>query len=162
MRGRLFDPKRSLSRQTTPGLAIACAIAAAPVAAAGPDTKPTTIPATAIAPPRDAILMFVAAWCAPCHGEIRDLESLSRTAAPRRVLIVPIDTTPSSRAMMARVPPAQRLDLPPGLATDLMRRLSGGAAGLPTTVATDRTGAVCAVHRKPLTVDDLPALAARC
>ena len=79
-----------------------------------------------------------------------------------RVLVVPIDAQRNTDRMLASVPDRQILRLDPDTATAFMRRISGGAVGLPMTVVTNRTGAVCAVRQRPLTPQDVPALLTRC
>lgn len=101
-------------------------------------------------PPGNAILLFVASWCAPCHAEVRDLPALRRAAGPMRVLVVPVDATRQTRAMLARVPAEAIVTLEPARAKAWMRRLAGGAPGLPTSVAVDLHGTVCGVRREPL------------
>ncbi|RHW16684.1 hypothetical protein D1610_14940 [Sphingomonas gilva] len=113
-------------------------------------------------PPKNAILLFVASWCAPCHGELRMLGSIGRQAAPMRVIVVPIDARRGTEAMIARVPENQLLRLEPRAATAMMRRLSGGAPGLPTAVAIDRAGRVCGVERRSLVPERARALRLGC
>lgn len=115
-----------------------------------------------IPPPRNAIILFVAAWCAPCHGEIRALAEIAASAAPMRVFVVTTDDTRGTARMMARVPDERRWRLPPEMATATMRRLADGAPGLPTSVAIDAAGRVCAVVRKPLSAIVAAGIRARC
>jgi thiol-disulfide isomerase/thioredoxin len=112
--------------------------------------------------PRAAVLLFVASWCAPCHGELRALPEIAAAAAPMRVFVVPIDAARGTERMMKRVPDDRRWRLPPAAATALMRRLAGGAPGLPTSVAIDAGGAVCAVVREPLSPARAGAIRRRC
>jgi thiol-disulfide isomerase/thioredoxin len=113
-------------------------------------------------PPANAILLFVASWCAPCHAEVRALPDLARAAAPLRVLVVPIDRHRGTRRMIAAVPEQQLLRLEPSAAAALMRSVAGAAPGLPTSVALDGRGRRCGVVRRPLTPQDAALLAERC
>lgn len=113
-------------------------------------------------PPHNAVILFVASWCAPCHGELRALPEIAAAAAPMRVLVMPTDDTRGTERMMARVPADRQWRLPPEAATATMRRLAGGAPGLPTSVGIDRAGKVCAVVRKPLSAAVAKGVRARC
>jgi thiol-disulfide isomerase/thioredoxin len=113
-------------------------------------------------PPRNAILLFVASWCAPCHGEVRALPAIARAASPMRVIVVPIDARRGTERLMADVPPGQQWRLSPAAATATMRRLAKGAPGLPTSVAIDAEGEVCAVARRPLSPATALAIRRRC
>lgn len=112
--------------------------------------------------PPDAILMFVASWCAPCHEEVRTLPALTRAASPARVLVVPIDARRATARLTARVPQDQLWKLEPEQASALMRLTSGSAVGLPTSVATDRAGKVCGLIRRALNPGDVRLLRAGC
>ena len=109
--------------------------------------------------PEDAVLLFVAGWCAPCHAELREVEALSAAAAPRRLLVVPADGTRQTAAMVKPLPEARVWRDPAAL-----RALWSGelGAGLPMTLVTDAGARVCGEHRRVLRPGDLPALAARC
>jgi thiol-disulfide isomerase/thioredoxin len=115
-----------------------------------------------VQPPRNAIILFVAAWCAPCHGEMRALPEIAASAAPMRVFVVTTDDTRGTARMMVRVPDDRRWRLSPGDAGAVMRRLAGTAPGLPISVAIDATGKVCAVVRKPLSADLAAGVRTRC
>lgn len=112
--------------------------------------------------PANSVLLFVAGWCAPCRGELAILPDLARAAAPRRVLVVPVEADRATARMIAGVPADRILRRPPASATALLRALAGSAPGLPISVVTDGRGGACAVHRRPLTTGDLAALVARC
>lgn len=112
--------------------------------------------------PANSVLLFVAGWCAPCRGELAALPDLRRAAAPRRVLVVPIEADRATARMIAGIPADQILLRPPAVASALMRTLAGTAPGLPISVITDGRGRTCAVHRRPLAAADIAALIARC
>lgn len=109
--------------------------------------------------PADAVLLFVAGWCAPCHAELREVEALAAAAEPRRLLVVPADQTRSTATMMKPLS-AARVWRDPAV----LRALWSGAlgAGLPLTLVTDGEGRVCGEHRRVLRPGDVAALAARC
>ena len=109
--------------------------------------------------PADAVLLFVAGWCAPCHAELAEVAELSTAAAPRRLLVVPADRSRTTAAMVAPLGEARVWR-----DAAAVRRIGSGAygAGLPVTLVTDAEGRVCAEHRRVLRPGDLAALAARC
>lgn len=130
--------------------ALLLAAAPAPVGAAAP-----TYPAR-------TILLFVASWCAPCHGEIAALPRLTEAAGPWRVLVVPIDRGRATAAMVQGVPVAQRW-APDAVQMAAMREdLFGGTAGLPFSVAVGGDGRPCGVHRGVLRAERVVALRAGC
>lgn len=112
-------------------------------------------------PPR-TILLFVASWCAPCHGEIAQLPRLTEAARPYAVTVVPIDRGRATAAMLAGVPATQRW-VPDAAALATIRDgLFGGTAGLPFSVAIGGDGRVCGEHRGVLTTARVTALRAGC
>ncbi|KQM59935.1 MULTISPECIES: TlpA family protein disulfide reductase [unclassified Sphingomonas] len=112
--------------------------------------------------PARTILLFVASWCAPCHGEIAALPRLSEAAGPWRVLVVPVDRGRATAAMLQAVPAAQRW-LPDAAQMAAMREdLFGGTAGLPFSVAVGGDGRPCGAHRGVLSAARVSALRAGC
>lgn len=122
------------------------------------------VPAGATAPayPPRAILLFVASWCAPCHGEIAALPRLSEAAGPWRVLVVPVDRGRATAAMMAAVPVAQRWTPDAARMAAVRDDLFGGTAGLPFSVAIGGDGRPCGSHRGVLNPARVAALRAGC
>lgn len=121
-------------------------------------------PAGAAAPvyPARTILLFVASWCAPCHGEIAALPRLNEAAGPWRVLVVPIDRGRATAAMLSGVPVAQRW-VPDAVRMAAMREdLFAGTAGLPFSVAIREDGRPCGAHRGVLSAARVVALRAGC
>lgn len=114
-------------------------------------------------PPPDAVLMFVAAWCAPCLTELARFDALAAAARPRRLMIVAVDEGPRSREMTRRFANGQKLVVAPQEAWAMLRRLSGGrGTGLPYAVMTDGRGRPCATRNQGLTEGGLQAMAANC
>lgn len=112
-------------------------------------------------PPR-TILLFVASWCAPCHGEIAQLPRLSEAARPYAVTVVPVDRGRATAAMLAGVPATQRW-VPDAVALAAIREgLMGGAAGLPFSVAIGGDGRVCGEHRGMLSPGKVEAMRRGC
>lgn len=123
---------------------------------------PGAVPAEPVRYPPETILLFVASWCAPCHGELAQLAAISAGARPFRVLVVPFDDSRATRAMLDAVPPAQWL-LPDRatqrrMAAEVARR----SAGLPFGLAIGRDGAICATHGEALDAASAAALVTGC
>ncbi|MDJ0278375.1 hypothetical protein QLH51_16380 [Sphingomonas sp. 2R-10] len=112
-------------------------------------------------PPR-AILLFVASWCAPCHGEIAQLPRLSEAARPYKVTVVPIDRGRATAAMLANVPAAQRWVPDAAQMAAIRAELLGGTAGLPFSVAIGVDGRVCGEHRGVLSPGKVEAMRRGC
>jgi thiol-disulfide isomerase/thioredoxin len=133
-----------------------CAVMAALVAGAGPAQGATT------GYPSDSILLFVAAWCAPCHAELRRLDEIEAAAGPRAVRIVPLDDDPRTAAMLRMARP-QQIWRPAGAAWDAVRDdLSVRTAGLPFSLATDGRGQICGESRHGLDAIRTRQLIDRC
>lgn len=112
--------------------------------------------------PPETVLLFVAAWCAPCHGELAHLADLSRAARPYRVLVVPFDDGRATRAMLDSVPPAQRWLPDRQTQRRLAQMVAAESPGLPFSVAVDTHGRACATQAEALTGATAEALVARC
>jgi len=112
--------------------------------------------------PPGVVLMLVAPWCAPCHGEIARADALAAAARPHALLVMAMDDGPRARAMVRRVAPALRWEP----AADTMRRARADAleraAGLPYSIATDDRGRICADRRGGLDDARVRDLVARC
>ncbi|WP_294258099.1 hypothetical protein [uncultured Sphingomonas sp.] len=106
--------------------------------------------------------MFVASWCAPCHGELARLAEIVRGAQPYRILVVPFDETRPTRAMLERVPPAQRWHPDRGTQRRLATEVEHRSAGLPFSLALDRDAQICAAHAEALDAASAAAMVAAC
>ncbi|WP_084579199.1 TlpA family protein disulfide reductase [Sphingomonas azotifigens] len=121
--------------------------------------------AGAAEPPRyppDSILLFVAAWCAPCQGELARLAEISRAARPFRVLVVPFDDGKGTRAMLDAVPVAQRLVVDRATQRRLVTEVERRSAGLPFSLAIDQEGQICAAQAALLDGAAAAALVSAC
>lgn len=92
--------------------------------------------------PRPAIILFWAAWCAPCRAEVAQIGALSKAAAPIPVIIVATDASRSTRTLLGGLDPA-RVRFPAN-GGDVMALMPGGSAGLPAAMAFDAQGRPCA------------------
>ncbi|KQN91962.1 hypothetical protein ASE90_04190 [Sphingomonas sp. Leaf67] len=112
-------------------------------------------------PPR-SILLFVASWCAPCHGELRQLPAIAAGAGAYRVLVVPIDRGRVTDAML-RVVPAEQLWRPDmERLAELRGDLLAKTAGLPFSVAIGGDGRACAMHRGGMTAASAREMRVEC
>lgn len=112
--------------------------------------------------PPETVLLFVAAWCAPCHGELAHLAEISRGARPYRVLVVPFDDGRATRAMLDGVPAPQRWLPDPKTQRRLAQMVAAESPGLPFSVTIDAHGRACATQAEALTGATAEALVARC
>lgn len=112
-------------------------------------------------PPR-SVLMFVASWCAPCHGEVARAAEIAAAAAPFEVRVVGFDATVSTEAMLRPLPDALRWEPSAPLRRRIAAELAPVSAGLPFAVAIDRDGRPCASERRGLDAGRVRALVARC
>ncbi|VVS98727.1 conserved exported hypothetical protein [Sphingomonas sp. EC-HK361] len=122
-------------------------------------------PAAADAPlryPPATIVMFVAGWCAPCHGEIARLDDITAAARPFAVGVTVLDESAAGRAMMRAVPRDQLLMFPPEKRRQIEARLFRDSAGLPYSIAIDESGRVCADRRDGLDAAKARAMVAAC
>lgn len=131
-----------LSRRLAP--LFAASLATAPVGAAGPL-------------PPDSILLLVASWCVPCHGEVARLDELQAAAGHVVVRVVPYDGRPATKRMLARVDPARVT-----ASSAIVAALASRTPALPYSVMTDADGRICADHARALDVEAVRTMRRRC
>lgn len=112
--------------------------------------------------PPETVLLFVASWCAPCHGELAGLSEIARGARPYRVLVVAFDDSRATRAMLAAVPAAQRWQPDRATQRRLAAEVERRSAGLPFSLAADRDAHICAAHAEALDAGRAAAMVAAC
>lgn len=112
--------------------------------------------------PPDAVLLFVASWCAPCHAELTRLPEIRAAARPLRVLVVPFDSGPATQAMLRGVAPAERWQPEGAERRSMETALYAETAGLPFALVTDRHGRRCAAWRAGLDAARTRTLIAAC
>ncbi|MEJ7926990.1 hypothetical protein WG908_09510 [Sphingobium sp. AN641] len=112
--------------------------------------------------PRRTLILFVAAWCAPCHAEIARIDEIMRVAQPYGVKVVPMDSGRRGEAMLRRVPTAVLWRPTPGqllaITTDLARRTTG----LPFSIMTDDGAVLCASSKAGVDGHVVRAMQAQC
>ena len=112
-------------------------------------------------PPRTLVL-FVADWCAPCHGEVAWLDEIAQAAPGWRIGVADGDS-PRRPGRLVRAVATERRWVPDATTTARLRReLFPDMAGLPYSVAFDGAGRVCAESRRPLDAARVAAMLATC
>ncbi len=111
--------------------------------------------------PAPAIVLFWASWCAPCRVELEMLDPLAAAASPTPVIVIPMDESRTTVALLAGIDPARIRYVPSG-AYRLLRTLAGDSGALPVSVALEPSGAVCAIKQGALSVAEAGAWARRC
>ena len=112
--------------------------------------------------PADTILLFVAAWCAPCRGELARLDAIADAARPRPVRVVLLDDTKAGREMLRGIDPGRRWDPDRATQRRIDADLSAATAGLPYAMLTDADGLPCADRRGTLDVGRIRLLIETC
>lgn len=100
------------------------------------------------------ILLFWADWCAPCHEETNNLAQLKAAAGSIPVIVVPMDSSRRTRRALQHID-ASNLRFVADAPIDFMQRMTGGAVGLPASVALDGKGRRCAVKYGAVTAADI-------
>ena len=119
-------------------------------------------PAEPVRSPARSILLFVASWCAPCHGELRQLPAIAAGAGAYRVLVVPIDRGRATDAMLRGVPAEQLWRPDAARMAEVRTELLAKTAGLPFSVAIGEDGRPCALHRGGMTAVSARGMRTEC
>ncbi len=112
-------------------------------------------------PPR-TIIMLVAAWCAPCRGELARLDEIAAAAGGRPIEVLAIDDSAATQRMLRLVDPARVWRPDVAERARLRAALLARTAGLPYAVATDAHGVICADTDGGLDAARTIALVRRC
>ncbi len=112
--------------------------------------------------PSRTLVMFVADWCAPCHGEVARLGEITVAARGWRVVVADGDV-PTRPGRLVRGVAAERRWIPDAATIARMRReLLADVPGLPYAVAFDAAGRPCADNRRPLDAARTRTMLASC
>lgn len=126
------------------GLATSLLLGAAPVPSSPP---PLRDGAGEIRPlPQPAVVLFWAAWCAPCRAELAQIEALSAAAEPVPVIVVALDSSRRTQALLRDLSP-HLVRYPASAASNPMALMPGGGAALPAALAIGQLGDICATAR---------------
>lgn len=109
-----------------------------------------------IYPPRTLIL-FVASWCAPCRGELRQIDTIAAAASPLDVRVTPVDRSNATAAMLRDVLPMHIWR-----SARAVNAFAQQTGGLPFSVMTDADGEPCATNDRALNAAAVQAMRRRC
>lgn len=100
----------------------------------------------AIAPlPKPAIILFWAAWCAPCRAEVRDYATLDKAAGSVPLIVVSTEGGTRAQSLLSNVPPERRR-FPADAMIDIFAAYPEMRGALPFAMAIDRKGQTCVSH----------------
>ena len=112
--------------------------------------------------PPDTLLLLVAPWCAPCWGELAQIDTLAKAALPLTLRVLAMEDGPRSRAMTADLPPHRQWIPSPADRAVVRRSIWANTPGLPFSVATDAKGRICARHGGGLTETRARSMITQC
>jgi thiol-disulfide isomerase/thioredoxin len=109
-----------------------------------------------------SIILFWAAWCAPCRAEISAWPELQRAADPLPVHVVVLDTSVEKSTALLKALPANRVHNNRASSFSMLTAWADRASGLPFAVAIDASGHICASQNGGLTAERVVAMRRRC
>lgn len=112
--------------------------------------------------PSSSIVLFWAAWCAPCRAEIAAWPALQQAAGSSPLYIIALDTPIERSRTLLKSIPADRVRHGGGSTFSILAAWPQRASGLPFSVLLDAQGRVCASQNGGLDADRITGMKRRC
>ena len=109
-----------------------------------------------------SVVMFWAAWCAPCRAEVAVWPELQRAAGPLPIHIVALDTSMERTRVLLKRIPADRVHFGQTSSYSMLSAWPSLATGLPFALTLNARSQICANQNGGLTVERLAAMLHRC
>ncbi len=119
-------------------------------------------PLAGLAIPLPSVVMFWAAWCAPCRAEVAAWPELQHAAGPLPIHVIALDTPKELATALLKSLPTNRVHFGRGTSYSMLSALPNRAAGLPFAMVLDSQGRICASQNGGLTVKRLATMRRRC
>lgn len=119
-------------------------------------------PLAGLAIPAPSVVVFWAAWCAPCRAEVSAWPELQRAAGSLPVHFVVLDMPVERSRSLLKALPADRVHHGRGSSFLMLTAWPDRASGLPFALLLDVRGRICASQNGGLTVERVAAMRRRC
>lgn len=112
--------------------------------------------------PPSSIVLFWAAWCAPCRAEIAAWPALQQAAGAIPLYVIALDTPIERSRTLLKSIPADRVRHGGGSTFSVLAGWPQRASGLPFAVLLDAQGRVCASQNGGLDADRITGMKRQC